>query len=166
MRMNRSAATAAFTLVELIIVITVLGILAAMVIPKLSSATDVARSNGAFSQITSVRKQMEVWKLDHADNLPTLAQLQAGASDWESFTGKTTQAGDVDAVGRLGPYFPTPPMNPFTNSTLVVEAGSPVITAGWTYDQNTGILKLVLPAGIETSTLELGANDYEQISDE
>ena len=164
MRSMYSQGSKAFTLVELTIVVAILGILAAMVIPKLSSATDVARSNGAMSQLTSVRKQLEVWKLNHGDNYPTLAQIQAGAGDWESFTHKTTEAGVVDADGPLGPYFPTPPVNPFTNSSLVVEAGSAVLTAGWTYNETTGVLKLVLPAGVDPATTELGINDYEQIA--
>lgn len=166
MRAKFSNFPRAFTLVELTIVVAILGILAAIVIPKLSSATDIARSNGAMSQLTSVRKQLEVWKLNHGDTYPTLAQIQAGTGDWETFTGKTTETGDVDANGDLGPYFPTPPINPFTNSSLVVEAGSALISAGWTYNETTGALKLVLPSSVNPATTELGANDYEQIAED
>ncbi len=166
MRAKTPKFSRAFTLVELTIVVAILGILAAIVIPKLSSATDVARSNGAMSQLTSVRKQLEVWKLNHGDAYPTLAQIQAGTGDWEIFTGKTVETGDVDAEGDLGPYFPTPPINPFTNSSLVVEAGSAVLSAGWTYNETTGVLKLVLPGNVNPATTELGPNDYERIAEE
>lgn len=153
----------AFTLVELTIVIAILGILAAIVVPKLSSATDTAKSNGAFSQLTSIRKQLEVWKLDHADRFPTLSQLQEGASDWAVLTGKTLADGSPSEIGTFGPYFPTPPMNPYTGSSLVVAAGSPVSTAGWTYDADTGVLKLILPEAVEAASTDLRANDYEQL---
>ena len=132
MKFNR-----AFSLVELTIVIAILGILAAVVIPKFSSATDQARSTGALSQLVGIRKQIEVWKLYHNDTYPTLAQIQDGASDWGVFTSKTQLDGTVNASGDFGPYFPVPPMNTYTSSTLVVEAGSAVATAGWTYNAGT-----------------------------
>lgn len=163
MKTNALRIRTAFTLVELTIVIAILGILAAIVVPKLSSATDTAKSNGAFSQLTSIRKQLEVWKLDHADLFPTLTQLQEGSSDWAVLTGKSTVDGALSEGGTFGPYFPTPPMNPYTGSSLVVAAGSPVLTAGWTYDTETGVLKLILPEGVEPATTELRAGDYEQI---
>lgn len=156
----------AFTLVELTIVVAILGILAAIVIPKLSSATDSAKSNGAASQLTSVRKQLEVWKLDHAGNFPTLSQLQEGSNDWAVLTGKTSVAGELQEAGPHGPYFPSPPMNPYTNSSLVVEAGSPVVTAGWTYDDDTGVLKIILPESVDATATDLRAEDYEQPSED
>jgi len=151
----------AFTLVELTIVIAVLGILAALVIPKLSSATDTARAVGAHSQLTTVRKQIEVWRFDHGGEYPTLAQVQEGPADWGTFLRKTTMAGTVDPAGEFGPYFSTPPLNPYTNSSLVVAAGAPVDTAGWTYNDATGFLKLVLPVTVAPAMTDLGAKDYE-----
>jgi general secretion pathway protein G len=157
------AARRAFTLVELTIVIAILGILAALVVPRLSSATDVARANGAHSQLTTVRKQIEMWKLDHGDQYPTMAQLQQGAADWGALLEKTTTAGEIVATGEWGPYFPAPPINPFTNSSLVVPAGAPVDSAGWTYNPATGFLKLILPATVDPATTDLGALDYERL---
>ncbi len=154
--------TTAFSLVELVIVVAILGILAAMVIPRFSSATNEARSNGALSQLGSVRKQIEVWKLDHGANYPTLSQIQAGPSDWDVFTSRTLLDGSVDSAGGFGPYFPVPPMNTFTNSTLVVEAGSPADVAGWTYNESNGTLKLILPHAVDPAITGLSAVDYEQ----
>ncbi len=155
----------AFTLVELIIVIAILGILAAIVVPRFSSATDTARANGALSQLVTVRKQLEVWKLDHGDVYPTLDQLQIGASDWAVLTGKTDVNGDPAPAGDKGPYFPNPPVNPYTNSSLIVATGAPVPSAGWTYDETTGIIKLILPAAVKPQATELAQGDFEQPAD-
>lgn len=154
--------TSAFTLTELIIVIAVLGILAAIVIPKFSSATEEARSSGAMSQLVSVRKQIEVWKLDHNGTYPTLSQVQSGAADWAVFTSKTLIDGSIDSSGSFGPYFPTPPVNNYTNSSLVVEAGSPVNTAGWTYNDSNGALKLIIPQTTNAASTGISASDFEQ----
>jgi general secretion pathway protein G len=151
-----------FSLVELILVITILGILAALVAPGFSNASDEARATNALSQLTSGRKQLEVWKLDHGDRYPTLVQMQSGPNDWGVFTSRTSSDGVIDAAGPFGPYFPTPPVNPWTNSSLVVAANSPLITAGWTYNESTGELRLVLPANADVSNSELTGNDYER----
>ena len=154
--------TSAFTLTELIIVIAILGILAAIVVPKYTSATNEARSSGAMSQLVSARKQIEVWKLDHNGNYPTLSQLQSGPADWAVFTSKTLIDGSIDDSGRFGPYFPVPPVNNYTNSSLVVEAGSPVNTAGWTYNASTGALKMILPNSVELAGTGISSSDVEQ----
>jgi type II secretion system protein G len=151
-----------FTLVELLIVVSILGILAALVVPRLSASADSARANGAVSQLTTVRKQLEIWKLHHGGDYPTLAQMQDSATDWGVFTSRTTYSGTPDANGDFGPYFPSAPLNPYTYSSLVVAAGAPVISAGWTYDDTTGVIRIILPVAVEPASTDLTAGDFEQ----
>jgi len=152
---------AAFTLVEILIVVCILSILAAIVIPRFTASADEARRTAVYSTLTTARKQIQLWSLDHGGTYPTLAQMQDGASDWGVFTSKTLADGAIDPAGIYGPYFPSAPLNVLTNSSLVVAAGGPVATAGWTYNAATGALRVVLPATVDPASTDLTVNDYE-----
>ncbi len=58
-----------FTLVEILIVVIILGILAAIVIPQFTNASQDARRNSLMSQLQTVRSQIELYKLQHKDAL-------------------------------------------------------------------------------------------------
>ena len=55
----------AFTLVELIIVVTILGILAAIVLPTFQGNVAQARESTAKSDLMTIRNQIEMYKLHH-----------------------------------------------------------------------------------------------------
>ena len=96
-----------FTLVELIIVVAMLGILAALFIPKFTSATDEAQVASSEVQINTARKAIKRYQLDHSA-YPSLASL------WTNLTTTTDADGNVDANanGRFGPYMTEAPVNP------------------------------------------------------
>src|SRR5438034_9855462 len=56
-----------FTLVEILIVVIVLGILAAIVIPQFTSASQDARKNSLVSQLQTIKAQLELTRLQHLD---------------------------------------------------------------------------------------------------
>src|SRR5688500_19799867 len=60
-----------FTLVEILIVVIILGILAAIVIPQFTSASQDARRNSLTSQLQTLRSQLELYKLQHLDQMPS-----------------------------------------------------------------------------------------------
>jgi len=55
-------ATRAFTLVELLIVVAILGILAAIAVPKFSDASNEARTSATRAGLATLRKQIEIYK--------------------------------------------------------------------------------------------------------
>ena len=67
----RRTRKAGFTLVEILIVVIILGILAAIVIPQFTSASQDARKNSLTSQLQTLRSQIELYKLQHLDQLPS-----------------------------------------------------------------------------------------------
>ena len=66
----------AFTLVEILIVVVILGILAAIVIPQFTSASESAKSSSLVSQLQTLRSQFELYQIQHNGDYPTLANLQ------------------------------------------------------------------------------------------
>lgn len=81
-RINRG-----FTLIEILIVVVILGILAAIVIPQFTSAADEAKESSLRSQLQTVRGQIELYNVQQGaypdfngngwDNLVDNGYLQA-----------------------------------------------------------------------------------------
>ena len=117
-----------FTLVELMIVVSVLGILAALVIPKYTDASTAAQSAATKDTLRGVRMALERYKLDHDDTYPDVGDL------WSALTAKTDKDGTLNAAGDYGPYIKNAPVNPYTNSSTVAAFGAGAATDGWEYD--------------------------------
>lgn len=67
-----------FTLVEILIVVVILGILAAIVIPQFSDASTEAKESAAKSDLSALRSQLELYKIRTGPGYPaSLAALQA-----------------------------------------------------------------------------------------
>ncbi len=123
-----------FTLVEILIVVVILGILAAIVIPQFSSASTEARVSSVQSNLQAVRSQIQLYKIQHNDQYPG----EGGASFVEALTKKTNISGDLDPNGAYGPYLQKFPKNPFNSlRTVATGAGTDDLgggDAGWYFD--------------------------------
>lgn len=141
-----------FTLIEILIVVIILGILAAIVIPQFTSASNDARNSSTASQLQTLRSQIELYKIQHNDTLPDLA-----TSNWAALTGKTLVDGTAtttSGTGVFGPYLQQVPVNPLTNhSPSVVTNGTAAATGSdFVYDygtsgSGTGNIKAMTAAG-------------------
>ena len=107
--------TSAFTLVEILIVVVILGILAMMVVPKFSDASDDARESQLLTDVQTVRRAIQLYKVQHSGRLPHLND--SGASDptriIDRLTKRTTTAGKLSDAGPCGPYLVLWPSNPY-----------------------------------------------------
>ena len=130
-RTNKSG----FTLVEILIVVIILGILAAIVIPQFTNASQDARKNSLTSQLQTIRSQIELYKLQHQDKLPNILTSGTG---WTLLTSKTDQYGTVTSSGSFGPYLQQIPLNSLNQQSDVIQgtgAAAPTgATTGWVYD--------------------------------
>lgn len=128
-----------FTLVEILIVVIILGILAAIVIPQFTSASEDARKSSMTSQLQTLRSQVELYKLQHRDSYPTTdGTADVAKWDWTKLTGKTNDDGSTTGTPQLGPYLQVAPINPLTNSgTIAAAAGTGV---GFVFEASTGKL--------------------------
>ncbi len=88
----------AFTLVEILIVVVILGILAAIVTPQFATATQDSRAGSIKSQLGTLQRQIELF--------------QAKNSAWPDFA--TDQWGDTSSPTTLigGRYITLAPVNP------------------------------------------------------
>jgi len=121
-----------FTLVEILIVVVILGILAAIVIPQFTSASTEAKESSLVSNLQSVRSQIELYKIQHNDILPGEVLNNDGsitaataASFVNALTLKTNQYGVVGTTAqhRFGPYMKDMPSNAFSTATTTTVAG-------------------------------------------
>jgi len=130
-----------FTLVEILIVVVILGILAAIVIPQFSQASLEARESSLKSNLQAVRSQIELYKIQHIENLPG---TQGSVTFVNAMTNSTDSAGATTGTD-YGPYMRAVPVNPFipgTVTTLVNEGTTtPVVgddTSHWYFNTSTG----------------------------
>ena len=91
-----------FTLIEILIVVVILGILAAIVIPQFTNATEQAEETAAHSQLNVLRGQVSLYFAKHG----TVSPL---GEDMNSVVGALTDAGllsstpeDFDSDPRNG----------------------------------------------------------------
>jgi general secretion pathway protein G len=143
-----------FTLIEVILVVTILGILAALVLPTFSDHATSAKESAAKSNLMTIRSQIELYKLQHNGVPPGYAAGSPVAVDIMQLqlTGTTTVDGAASPstvpAGPFiyGPYVKKIPKNPFNNlSTIAYVAQATAFSAavngtssGWLYKKETG----------------------------
>ena len=155
-----------FTLVELLIVVIILAILAAIVIPQFSSATTDTKEAALDSNLGGLRNAIELYKAQHA-TYPGGVATTGGTCSATKGTGliNTAQAtidhllmysdasGNTCSIGdgtfKYGPYIRKAlPNDAITGKgsvaadIVVTNTGTPIApaaaTGGWAYDTKSG----------------------------
>ncbi|MBN8644657.1 MAG: type II secretion system protein [Planctomycetes bacterium] len=129
-----------FTLVEILIVVMILGILAALVVPQFAHASGTAIKSALQRQLQEVDSQIEIYRGANAGQFPTAdATAPMGA-------GLTNNGWGILVSAK---YLKEEPMNPFVGKTLLVvgdgaaAAAEPQTSAnGWYYSIDSGNTRL------------------------
>ena len=102
----------AFTLIEILIVVVIIGILAAIVVPQMTGASDTAKASAVESDLATLQSQIQLFYVQ-SGAYPTF-----NANDWSEMIN--------------GGYLATAPSNPLNYQAGVF--GSGTFTGGWVWD--------------------------------
>ena len=127
-----------FTLVEILLVVMLLGVLAALVLPQFGSFQNDAKKAALSDTLHQIRSQVLLYTLQHGDQRPALS-----GSDWSPLLTTSSYAGR-----STGPYLPSIPrnsLNGFSDIEVVntnPAFGDPVSGAniGFVYNSTNGVM--------------------------
>ena len=127
---SRNLHRGAFTLIEILLVVVILGILGALIYPQFANARADAADKAARTQLQALRSQIEMYKVQHGGGLPDLI------TSWNPLINAT-----VYNTKTVGPYIPRAPKNGLNNLSNVVDGDSTTPVggpAGFVYDYAGG----------------------------
>jgi general secretion pathway protein G len=98
----------AFTLVEMLLVVTIIGILAALVIPKIVGRSEQARETAAHADLSSIKTALDAFEVDNGfypKSIQDLVTAPSNARNWH------------------GPYLEKIPQDPWGNNYVYYFTG-------------------------------------------
>ena len=122
-----------FTLIEVLVVVVILGILAAIVVPQFLTAADSSRLSALKTDLHRMRTQIEIYFEQH-EFYPTLVDFEASLTEASDVLGNT--APDGTPGFPFGPYIHAIPVNPYTGNDTIGDGA--VASSDWYYDETTG----------------------------
>jgi len=161
----------AFTLIELMIIVAILGILAAIALPELQGHTVEAKETAVKSSLRTMRSQIEMYKMQHnnppgyvSGNPSTMTTfLKNQLVGTSNIAGVSSAAAVPSTTYPFGPYLQEIPANPFNNlSTFKIFTTDTDFSA--VADGTTGWLYKTLTAEIRlnyTEADDAGTNYYD-----
>lgn len=153
----------AFTLIEMLVVIIILGILALIILPQITVSTEDANLNTLTTNLRIIRSVIEIYCLEHKGAYPGRKKVDGSGKDIgnkdeaakafvDQLTMFTSPEGEInnvkDSTYKYGLYLRLGmPMNPFNNRDDVVcdtsETGISVKVSegnsGWKFYTKTGV---------------------------
>ena len=151
-----------FSLLELVIVVVIIGIIAAIAIPRMSRGTAGAGDSATAGDLAVLRNAIDLYAAEHGGSFPTLADIADQLTQYTDSVGDAQAA--KDATHIYGPYLRKVPPLPVgeRKSKITFTATVPAATtadAGWYYNATTGdILANCKDAEVDASGTQY--NDY------
>ena len=113
-----------FTLVELLVVIVVLAVLAAIVLPKFMDSSTRSRESALKSDLKLLRNAVATFQTDTGTYPATMAVLAATSAP-ASGLDKAGVAANITAADWHGPYVQSVPNDPVSGNAFTYETASP-----------------------------------------
>ena len=105
-----------FTLIEIMVVVVILGILAAIIIPRISDRPEQARRTKAIMDIKSIETALSLYQMDNGSYPSTEQGLEA-------LVEKPT-TGRIPANYNEGGYLKKVPLDPWKNPYIYISPGA------------------------------------------
>ena len=153
---NARSLAKGFTLVEVVIVVIILGLLAVLVVPHLSTAANAEREASLRDDLHFLRTQIMVYQAQHNDVAPGYPKGDFTAEPSQTvfidqMTMYTDKAGNTSRtpsdIFKYGPYLQRLPKNTLNHNSNIQFVGSdnffPVQTSGldgWLYQPSAGTI--------------------------
>jgi len=135
----------AFTLVEILIVVAILGILAAIVLPTFQDHIQQARESAAKDTLRILRNTIALYAAEHNDVPP-------GYPNDDPDNILITPLNFYNQIVFVGHYLPTMPENPLNGDARILVLGNSATfpenadgETGWIYQPATKIIRLNSP---------------------
>ncbi len=134
-----------FTLVEILIVVVILGILAAIVVPQFTNASQEATKGALASQLQTINSQVELYRVQHNGELP---HDHSVGMDGVGDLGDAVGSAQHDGWGVMveNDFLKDEPNNGYTRSSNVevndvytyAAPAANGASPGWIYNDTTG----------------------------
>ncbi|KPK80118.1 MAG: hypothetical protein AMJ81_12435 [Phycisphaerae bacterium SM23_33] len=129
-----------FSLLELVIVVVILGIIAAIAIPRMSRGSAGATDSAVASNLAVLRNAIDLFATEHDGTFPTAADIANQLTQYTDVAGVAQATKDTTHI--YGPYLrkvPPVPVGPRKGSTGIAALDAPGV--GWIYDDTEGTIK-------------------------
>ena len=129
-----------FSLLELVIVVVILGIIAAIAIPRMSRGSEGAADSALKGNLAVLRNAIDLFIAEHDGVVPTVANIGSALTMYSDKAG-TAFSATKDTTHYFGPYIRSIPSLSVGakkgNSGIAIADGTGV---GWIYNATSGAI--------------------------
>ena len=127
-----------FSLLELVIVVVILGIIAAIAIPRMSQGSQGANDSSLVQNLSILRGAIDLYAAEHDGTWPTEANIVNQLTKYSSKDGASVSATRTPTC-LYGPYLRAVPPLPLGDKKGATDiANNNSAHTGWRYDETTG----------------------------
>lgn len=152
-----SATRRAFSLVEMAVVMVIVGVLAAIAVPRVSRAGSGAKEAALRQELKILRSAIELYSAEHGGQYPSVGNFEEQLTLYTDFDGDAQPTPDTTHI--FGPYLTKVPELPAGEEEGSSDVGADESAGkGWVFDAAAGTIKA--NAGEATDSRGVKLRDY------
>jgi prepilin-type N-terminal cleavage/methylation domain-containing protein len=126
-----------FTLLELVLVVVILGLVAAIALPRMSRGAAGAVDSSVASNLAVLRSALDLYQVEHTGVYPTTANVVNQLLQFSDINGNTSATRTTTCI--YGPYVRSiPVLQVGVRKGQAGIAAADAATIGWIYNSATG----------------------------